>query len=118
MAKLTARGYELLDPGHYALEVVEAEPVNEYGPQLKLRAMTWWVAALINREVSDIEIGSQSRLSPLAPQFREYRDFAEQDTSMADSTVPHSPVELFDRPSVRLAIEAARGLRAITMTSV
>jgi hypothetical protein len=37
MAKLTAQGYELLEPGHYALEVVEAEPVNEYGPQLKLR---------------------------------------------------------------------------------
>jgi hypothetical protein len=37
MAKLTAQGYDLLEPGHYALEVVEAEPVNEYGPQLKLR---------------------------------------------------------------------------------
>jgi hypothetical protein len=37
MAKLTAHGYELLDPGSYALEVVEAEPVSEYGPQLKLR---------------------------------------------------------------------------------
>ena len=37
MTKLTAHGYELLEPGHYALEVVEAEPVNEYGPQLKLR---------------------------------------------------------------------------------
>ena len=37
MAKLTAQGYELLEPGRYALEVVEAEPVNEYGPQLKLR---------------------------------------------------------------------------------
>jgi hypothetical protein len=37
MAKLTAHGYELLEPGRYALEVVEAEPVNEYGPQLKLR---------------------------------------------------------------------------------
>ena len=37
MAKLSAQGYELLNPGQYALEVVEAEPVNEYGPQLKLR---------------------------------------------------------------------------------
>ena len=37
MAKLTAQGYELLDPGRYVLEVVEAEPVDEYGPQLKLR---------------------------------------------------------------------------------
>jgi hypothetical protein len=37
MAKLTAQGYELLDTGRYVLEVVEAEPVNEYGPQLKLR---------------------------------------------------------------------------------
>jgi hypothetical protein len=37
VAKLTAQGYELLDPGRYVLEVVEAEPVNEYGPQLKLR---------------------------------------------------------------------------------
>jgi hypothetical protein len=37
MAKLTAHGYELLEPGRYALEVVEAEPVSEYGPQLKLR---------------------------------------------------------------------------------
>ena len=37
MAKLTAQGYELLPPGHYVLEIVEAEPVDEYGPQLKLR---------------------------------------------------------------------------------
>ena len=37
MAKLTAQGYDLLDPGRYVLEVVEAEAVNEYGPQLKLR---------------------------------------------------------------------------------
>ena len=37
MAKLTAQGYELLDSGRYVLEVVEAEAVNEYGPQLKLR---------------------------------------------------------------------------------
>ncbi len=37
MAKLTAQGNELLDPGRYVLEVVEAEPVNEYGPQLRLR---------------------------------------------------------------------------------
>ena len=37
MAKLTAQGHELLKPGRYVLEVVEAEPVNEYGPQLKLR---------------------------------------------------------------------------------
>jgi hypothetical protein len=37
VAKLTAQGYELLDTGRYVLEVVEAEPVNEYGPQLKLR---------------------------------------------------------------------------------
>src|SRR5215212_1558542 len=37
MAKLSAQGYELLNPGQYTLEVVEAEPVNEYGPQLKLR---------------------------------------------------------------------------------
>jgi len=37
VAKLTAQGYELLDPGRYMLEVVEAEAVNEYGPQLRLR---------------------------------------------------------------------------------
>ena len=37
MAKLTAQGHELLDPGRYVLEVVEAEAVSEYGPQLKLR---------------------------------------------------------------------------------
>jgi hypothetical protein len=37
MAKLSAQGYELLNPGQYVLEVMEAEPVNEYGPQLKLR---------------------------------------------------------------------------------
>ena len=37
MTKLMAQGYELLSPGRYVLEVVEAEPVNEYGPQLKLR---------------------------------------------------------------------------------
>ena len=37
MSKLMAQGYELLGPGRYVLEVVEAEAVNEYGPQLKLR---------------------------------------------------------------------------------
>ena len=37
MAKLTAQGYELLDPGRHVLEVVEAGAVSEYGPQLKLR---------------------------------------------------------------------------------
>jgi hypothetical protein len=37
MTKLMAQGYELLGPGRYVLEVKEAEAVNEYGPQLKLR---------------------------------------------------------------------------------
>lgn len=37
MTKLKAQGYELLDPGRYVLEVIEAKPVNEYGPQLRLR---------------------------------------------------------------------------------
>jgi hypothetical protein len=37
VAKLSAQGCELLDPGRYVLEVLEAEPVNEYGPQLKLK---------------------------------------------------------------------------------
>jgi hypothetical protein len=37
MTKLTAQGYELLPPDRYVLEVMEAEPVNEYGPQLRLR---------------------------------------------------------------------------------
>jgi len=37
VAKLTAQGYELLDAGRYVLEVAEAEAVNEYGPQLRLK---------------------------------------------------------------------------------
>ena len=37
MAKLTAQGYGQLDPDRYPLEVVDAEPINEYGPQLKVR---------------------------------------------------------------------------------
>ena len=37
MTKLTAQGYELLPPGRYVLEVVEAKLVNEYGPQLEVR---------------------------------------------------------------------------------
>jgi len=37
VAKLHARGYELLDPSRYVLEVIEAEAVNEYGPQLRLK---------------------------------------------------------------------------------
>lgn len=37
MTKLTAQGYEVLDPGRYVLEVLEAEPVDEFGPQLKLK---------------------------------------------------------------------------------
>ena len=37
MTKLMAQGYELLDPGRYVLEVLEAEAVNEYGPQLRLK---------------------------------------------------------------------------------
>jgi hypothetical protein len=37
VARLTTQGYELLDPGRYVLEVVEAEPVDDFGPQLRLR---------------------------------------------------------------------------------
>jgi hypothetical protein len=37
VAKLMAQGYELLDSGRYVLEVVEAEAVSEYGPQLRLK---------------------------------------------------------------------------------
>ena len=37
MTKLTTQGYELLDPGRYVLEVLEAEPADDFGPQLKLR---------------------------------------------------------------------------------
>jgi hypothetical protein len=37
VAKLMTQGYELLDAGRYVLEVVEAEAVNEYGPQLRLK---------------------------------------------------------------------------------
>ena len=37
MAKLTTQGYELLPPGWYVLEVMEAEPTREYGPQMRLR---------------------------------------------------------------------------------
>jgi len=37
VTKLTAQGYELLPPGRHVLEVVEAKPVNEYGPQLEVR---------------------------------------------------------------------------------
>jgi hypothetical protein len=37
VAKLTTHGNELLPPNRYVLEVVEAEAVNEYGPQLRLK---------------------------------------------------------------------------------
>ena len=37
MVKLKAQAYELLDPGIYVLEVVEAEPINEYQPQIQLK---------------------------------------------------------------------------------
>ena len=37
MVKLKAQAYELLDPGVYLLEVVEAEPINEYQPQIQLK---------------------------------------------------------------------------------
>jgi hypothetical protein len=37
MTKLATLGYELLDPGRYVLQVVEAEPVDDFGPQLRLR---------------------------------------------------------------------------------
>lgn len=37
MTILQAQGYELLDPGRYVLEVLEAEAVDEYGPQLRLK---------------------------------------------------------------------------------
>ena len=36
MAKLTTEGYEVLDPDTYRLEVVWAEPINVYEPQIKL----------------------------------------------------------------------------------
>jgi hypothetical protein len=37
VAKLTTHGNELLPSNRYVLEVVEAEAVNEYGPQLRLK---------------------------------------------------------------------------------
>lgn len=37
VARLTTHGNELLPPNRYVLEVVEAEAVNEYGPQLDAR---------------------------------------------------------------------------------
>ena len=37
MSKLKAQGYELLHSGRYVLEVEEAEPVDDFGPQLRLR---------------------------------------------------------------------------------
>jgi hypothetical protein len=37
MTKLATQGYELLDPSRYVLQVVEAEPVDDFGPQLRLR---------------------------------------------------------------------------------
>jgi hypothetical protein len=37
VTKLTTHGNELLPPNRYVLEVVEAEAVNEYGPQLRLK---------------------------------------------------------------------------------
>src|SRR5215217_1435711 len=37
VTKLTAQGYELLPPGRYVLEIMQAKPVNEYGPQLEAR---------------------------------------------------------------------------------
>jgi hypothetical protein len=39
VAKLTTEGYGLLPPGRYVLKVVEAEPVDDFGPQLKLRLL-------------------------------------------------------------------------------
>jgi hypothetical protein len=37
VTKLTAQGYELLPPNRYVLEVIQAKPVKEYGPQLEVR---------------------------------------------------------------------------------
>jgi hypothetical protein len=36
MVKLTTEGYEVLDPETYVLGIVGAEPLNVYGPQIKL----------------------------------------------------------------------------------
>ncbi len=36
MAKLKTSGYELLEPAQYVLEVVSADTVEDYGPQLKV----------------------------------------------------------------------------------
>ncbi|MCA1738398.1 MAG: hypothetical protein LC740_06080 [Actinobacteria bacterium] len=37
MVRLIAEGYELLDPGNYLLEIIEAESVNVYQPQVRLK---------------------------------------------------------------------------------
>lgn len=37
MVKLKAKGHELLDPGTYLLKVIEAAPINEYEPQIRLK---------------------------------------------------------------------------------
>jgi hypothetical protein len=36
MVKIRTSGYKLLEPDRYVLEVRSAEPVEDYGPQLKL----------------------------------------------------------------------------------
>ena len=37
MAKLSAQGYELLPTSRYVLEIMQAKPIKEYGPQLEAR---------------------------------------------------------------------------------
>jgi hypothetical protein len=60
MTKLTAQGYEVLDPGRCVLEVLEAESVDEFGPQLKLKL-----------RVAQGERAAQNRTNPVgAPSLR------------------------------------------------
>ncbi len=65
MTKLTAQGYEVMDPGRYVLEVLEAESVDEFGPQLKLKL-----------RVAQGERAAQNRTDPVgAPGLRSDRRF-------------------------------------------
>src|SRR5215211_6940602 len=65
VAKLMAQGYELLAPGRYVLEVVEAEAVNDYGPQLRLRLRVAEDGVKVGTKAWDIfEACLNQRLAP------------------------------------------------------
>jgi hypothetical protein len=87
--------------------------VESQGKEPLAFAMTWWIAALIDREVDEIRINRENKLASLAAELSERLEFTTEELGSEGHSLPQ-PLQ---KPSVREAIEAARSLRQLAYAS-